>query len=64
MLDRLSLPEDLPSEDAVFHCLARGLDAVPHDRQSLFLAKLALLLALRRPFNELQEAVAIAMRDL
>lgn len=63
--DKLALPEELPAEDRVFHTLADALDAAGDEKQKLFLAKLALLLALRiADQGELERLIAIAKADL
>lgn len=64
MHNELSLPDDLPAEDRIFHSLARALDGIPPEKQQLFLAKLALLLSVRLPAQELEPALAIAALDL
>jgi hypothetical protein len=64
MAHGLSLPDDLPAEDRVFHCLAGVLDDIPAGKHRLFLAKLVLLLALRHSPQELETLVATAANDL
>ena len=62
---RLTLPADLPAEDRVFHTLADALDAAGEEKRPLFLAKLAVLLALRiDDQRELERLIAIARTDL